>query len=105
MNDIKDNLEDLGDDIEDKLEDLGDDVEEWFDKLKQERDELKVQLRLARMEASDEWQELEKKWSKLEAKAKQVGNAAADSSGDIRAAAGLLGQEIKAGFKRIAKQL
>ena len=57
------------------------------------------------MEASEEWQELERKWSKLEAKAQQMGGAAAGSTGDVRAAAELLGQEIKAGFKRIAKQL
>jgi hypothetical protein len=57
------------------------------------------------MEASEEWQELERKWSKLETKVQQMGDAAAESSGDILAAAQLLGQEIKAGFKRIAKQL
>ena len=57
------------------------------------------------MEASEEWQDLERKWSKLESKVKQMGGAAAESTGDIRAAAQLLGQEIKAGFKRIAKRL
>lgn len=94
MNDIKENLEDFGEDIEELVE-----------KLKQERDELGVKLHLAKMEAGDEWQELERKWSRLEAKVKQLGDAAADSTGDIRAAAGLLGQEIKAGFKRIARKL
>ena len=53
----------------------------------------------------ERWQELERKWSKLEAKVKQLGDAAAESTGDVRAAAELLGQEIKAGFKRIARQL
>jgi tRNA U54 and U55 pseudouridine synthase Pus10 len=73
MNDIKKNLEELTDDFEEMVE-----------KLKEERDELGVKLHLAKMEASEEWQELER---------------------DILAAAQLLGQEIKAGFKRIAKQL
>ena len=94
MNDIKDNFEDFSEDIEELVE-----------KLKQERDELGVKLHLAKMEASEEWQELERKWSKLEGKMKQIGDAAAESTGDVRAAAELLGQEIKAGFKRIAKQL
>ena len=94
MNDIKDNLEDFTEDIEELVE-----------RLKQERDELGVKLHLAKMEANEEWQELERKWSKLEAKVKQLGDAAAESTGDVRAAAELLGQEIKAGFKRIAKQL
>ena len=94
MNDMKENFEEFGEDIEDLVE-----------KLKQERDELGVKLHLAKMEANEEWQELERKWSKLEAKMKQVGDAASESTGDVRAAAELLGQEIKAGFKRIAKQL
>jgi SMC interacting uncharacterized protein involved in chromosome segregation len=92
-------------DIKENFEEFSEDIEEMVEQLKQERDELGVKLHLAKMEASDEWQELERKWSKLEAKIKQLGDAAAESTGDIRAAAELLGQEIKAGFKRIAKQL
>ncbi len=92
-------------DIKEKFEELSEDIEEMVEELTEERDELRVKLHLAKMEASDEWQELERKWSKLEAKVKKMGGAAAESTGDIRAAAQLLGQEIKAGFKRIAKQL
>ena len=94
MNDIKENLEEFSEDIEEIVE-----------KLKQERDELSVKLHLAKMEASEEWQELERQWSKLEGKVKQLGDAAVESTGEVRAAAELLGQEIKAGFKRIAKRL
>ena len=94
MNDLKENFEEFGEDIEEMLA-----------KLKEERDELRVKLHLAKMESSEEWQKLERKWSKLEAKAKKMGGAAAESSGDVRAAAQLLGQELKAGFNRIAKQL
>ena len=92
-------------DIKETFEDFSEDVEELVEKLKQERDELSVKMHLAKMDASDEWQELERKWTKLEAKVKQLGDAAADSTEDIRAAAGLLGQEIMAGFKRIARKL
>lgn len=94
MNDMKENFDEFGEDIEELVE-----------KLTQERDELGVKLHLAKMDAGDEWQELEHKWSKLEAKMKQLGGTAAESGGDVRAAAELLGQEIKAGFKRIARQL
>ena len=55
------------------------------------------------MEASDEWQELEEKLVRLEAKAKELGGATAESSKDIGAAARLLGEEIRDGFKRIAR--
>ncbi len=103
--DVKENLEELGEDVKENLEELGEDLEVLLHRLRQERDELSVKLHLAKMEASDEWKELEHKWSKFEAKVKQAGDAAADSTGDLRAAAGLLGQEIKATLKRIAKQL
>ena len=105
MNDFKENLEELSEDVKENLEEFGEDFEELMEKLKQERDELSVKLHLARMEASDEWHELEHKWSKLEAHIKQLGGAAADSTSDVRAAAVLLGQEIKTLLKRISKKV
>lgn len=90
--------------MNDTKENLSEDIEEMVEKLKGERDELLVKLHLAKMEASEEWQELERKWSKLQTQAKKAGGAAAESTGDIGAAVQLLGEEIKAGFKRIAKQ-
>lgn len=38
-------------------------LETLLDGLKQQRDELMVQLHLAKAEARDEWEELEKNWS------------------------------------------
>ena len=84
---------------------MAEEREDMMEELKEERDELRVKLHLAKMETSDEWQELEHKWSKLQAKAKKVGNATAESSDDVGAAVRLLGQEIRIGFKRITKQL
>ncbi|MDH5501230.1 MAG: hypothetical protein OEY72_09040 [Gammaproteobacteria bacterium] len=92
-------------DIKENFEELAEKLEEMVDELKGERDELYVRLHLAKMETSDEWQELERKWSKLQAKMKKVANATAETSEDVAAAARLLGAEIRAGFKRIARQL
>ena len=64
-----------------------------------------VRLHLAKLEASEEWEELERKWEQLEAKGKALGHATAESSREIGAAAKLLGEEIRDGFKRIARQL
>ncbi len=80
-------------------------INELINDLRRERDELKVKVRLAKMEASDEWQELEAKLEKFELQAKEVGVAAAHASKDIGSAAKLLGEEIKKGFKSIAKRL
>ena len=92
-------------DIKESFEELAEKLEEMVDELKEERDELYVRLHLAKMETSDEWQELERQWSKLQAKAKKVANVTAETSEDVAAAVSLLGEEIRAGFKRIAKQL
>jgi len=78
-------------------------INDMINDLKQERDELRVKLQLAKMEAGDEWKKLEAKLVKLEAKAKELGSATADASQDVGAAAKLLGEEIRNGFKKIAK--
>jgi hypothetical protein len=79
-------------------------IEKMVQHLRQERDELKVKLHLGKLDASDEWHELERKWGKLESKAKELGDATAESSKEVAAAAKLLGEEIGAGFKRIGQR-
>jgi hypothetical protein len=85
------------------MSDFEDRIEEMLADLKQQRDELRVKLSLAKLEASDEWREIEGKLRKLEAKAREVGGATADASKDVFAAAKLLGDEIRKGLKSVAK--
>jgi len=85
------------------MDDVKKRIAEMVKDLKQERDELRVKVHLAKMEASDEWKQLEAKLTKLDAKARELGGATLESSKDIGAAAKLLGQEIRAGFKNLAK--
>ena len=73
--------------------------------LKQDRDELRLKYELAKLEANAEWIRAEEKLLKLEAKARELGNATAESSQDVAAAAKLLGEEIRDGFKNITKHL
>jgi hypothetical protein len=74
-----------------------------LNELKQERDELRVRLHLAKLESSEEWQKLEAKLGKFESKAKGLGDATADASREMGAAVKLLGEEIRDGFKKIAR--
>ena len=78
-------------------------MDDMLSELKQKRDELQVQISLAKMEAGDEWQKLEAKMAKLEAGAKELAEATTDASEEILASAKLLGEEIRDGFKHIAK--
>jgi SMC interacting uncharacterized protein involved in chromosome segregation len=84
------------------MEDTRKHVDQLLQDLKQERDELRVKVQLAKMEANDEWKEIEKKLVKLDAKAKELGSATADAAKDVGAAARLLGEEIRKGLKKVA---
>ena len=80
-------------------------LEELISKLKQERDELRVRINLAKAEAKDEWEELEKKWDILENKLSALKKETKDASKDIGAALGVLSEEIASAYKRIRKKL
>ena len=73
--------------------------------LKHERDELNVQMHLAKAEARDEWRRMEEKWKHFHGKATAVGEVAADSSKDVEAATRILGEELKKGYVRIRKAI
>jgi len=80
-------------------------IDDMVNEIKCERDELQVKLHLARLEMGDEWNSLEEKLVKLEEKAKELGSVTAESSQNIGAAAKLLGEEVRDGFKEIGKHL
>jgi chromosome segregation ATPase len=80
-------------------------LEELITKLKQERDELRVQIHLAKAEAKDEWEELERKWEVVENKLAALKRETKDASKDIGAALGVLSEEIANAYKRIRKKL
>lgn len=80
-------------------------LDEMARKLEQEAGELRVKAHLAKMGASDEWTELEEKLQHLRSKIKELGGVTAEASKDIGAAASLLGEEIREGFKKLARHL
>lgn len=80
-------------------------IDDMIEELKKEREQLQLKLHLAKMEAGDEWEKLEGKLQKLESRARELGDATSDASKDIGAAAKLLGEEIRNGFRTIAKRL
>lgn len=76
------------------------DLDSMKQELEQLRDEIKLKMHLASLDAKEEWGGLEKKWDDF--------NARADfskSGEDIGSAAGLLGEELKQAFKRFKDAL
>lgn len=76
------------------------DMDKLLAELKRIRDELALQIHLGSKEAQDEWSALEEKWEKFSADARLKSSAS-----DIGAAAGSLGDELKAAYERIKKAL
>lgn len=78
-------------------------LQKVLEQLEQERDELQVKFGLAKLEAREEWRELEKKMDRLRARMKVVGEEAKEASGDVGAALDVVADEIKDGFRRLRK--
>ncbi len=76
-----------------------------LEKLARMRDELRVQIHLARLDARSEWERLEPKWWELEAKAGALENATVESAKGLKAAAGMLVEELEKGYERIRAAL
>jgi len=85
------------------------DVKQELDNLNEDlikaRDELRLQMALAKAEIRDDWDELEKQWQKFSQQLKRAGNEAADASDDISIALAALGKELQKGYQRIRKAL
>ena len=82
-----------------------DEVKKLVEALKQQRDELKLKIHLAKADASDEWTKAEERWKRLKAKTEIFREEAGESSKEVTAAAKLLVDEIKRGYERIRKTL
>lgn len=80
-----------------------DELHKLVDTLAQQRDELRVQMNLAKLEARDEWNDLEQKWEDVQNKLNQVRKVADETGGDVVAAAKLVADEIGRGYERMRK--
>ena len=78
-------------------------IQKMLDKLAQQRDELIVQAQLAKLEAMDEWKNVESKFSQLRSKSGPLKDTAKESAKDIQAAAQQLAEEISRGYDRLRK--
>lgn len=98
------------------MDTIGKGTTKLVNRLKTERDELRLQLHLAKEDLADDWDRIEAKWDTLERKfdaAKDgVGSRleaaqkeSAESGEDIRAAVDLLSSEISEAYQRIKSKI
>ncbi len=76
------------------------DFDDMKEELEQLRDEIKLKMHLASMDAKEEWGDLEKKWDDFNARA-----GLAQSGEEIGDALDLLGDELKRAFVRFKNAL
>lgn len=91
------------------MTDWGKRIDDMMEALKQQRDELEVKLNLGKLEARDEWEQLEKKFNHLvaetEAKSRPLRGAVDESARDVGTALERVGEELKKGYERIRKSV
>lgn len=80
-------------------------LNEVIAKMERERDELRLQLHLAKAEARDELARVDEKMAELKARAAVIDDEARDALDDIGGAARALADEVKAGYERVRKLL
>lgn len=76
-----------------------------LDRLATARDELRVQLQLAKAEAIEEWNKLETTWERVEEEIKRTASHTKAPVHDMGEAARQLIEELKLGYERIRAQL
>jgi predicted nucleic acid-binding Zn-ribbon protein len=84
---------------------MQDEFNQLISRLKVQRDELRVKSHLLKLDLQDEWAAMERKWEQLNEKLQRAEKEGAEAGREIGAAAKLLGEEIKAGYERVSKQL
>lgn len=80
-------------------------LEKLAEGLKQQRDEIKVQLHLAGLEAKAEWENTEKQLSLFKEKLADIGDDTKETTEEFVDATKVIGEEIKAAYKRIVDRL
>ena len=71
--------------------------------LKQERDELKLQMHLASMDAKDEYERVSGKVDELADQYEPVKDAVEETAENVFTALGMVADELKVGFERVRK--
>ena len=84
---------------------LQNEFENLLSKLNNQREELQLKLHLAGMEAKKEFEEAEKQWQQIKAKASDIADDTKETSDDFIEKAKIVGEELKETYQRISKRL
>jgi predicted nucleic acid-binding Zn-ribbon protein len=80
-------------------------LQQELERLTKIRDDVRVQLSLAKAEVEDEWNRLEGSWDRIHDEIKRVGEHSKEPAQKLGSAASQLLDELKRGYERIRAQL
>ncbi len=80
-------------------------LERELEDLRATRDELRVRLHLGKMDAQEQWEQVEKQWQRVESKLMLAGEAGREVAEDIGEATSLVIEEMKEGYTKLRKLL
>ena len=81
------------------------DVERFIEELKKQRDELRVKLHLAKAEAREEFERLEKRLDHVRGRVDVIVRETGEISKDVGHAARVVLEEIRTGYQRIRERV
>ncbi len=80
-------------------------LERELEDLRATRDELRVRLHLGKLDAQEQWEQVEKQWQRVESKLKLAREAGREVAEDIGEATSLVIEEMKEGYIKLRKLL
>jgi len=80
-------------------------LEKELEDLRTTRDELRVRVHLGKLDAEEQWEQIEKQWQHVESKLKLVGEAGREVAEDVGEATSLAVEELKQGYAKLRKLL
>jgi len=80
-------------------------LEKELEDLRVTRDELRVRMHLGKLDAQDQWEQIEKQWQHVESKLKLAGETGREVAENIGEAASIAVEEMKEGYAKLRKLL
>ncbi len=84
---------------------INEELAQISEQLKQERDEIKLKVHLASMEAKDEWEQAETTWAGLKDNLDDIVDETKETTEELLASAKVVADELGQTYERIKKRL
>lgn len=80
-------------------------LKELLETVKQERDDLKVRMHLAKMELQQEWEKAEKQWEHFRVRAEAILGETKEVADEVVESVKVVGEELRNAYRRIRERL